>query len=229
MSQKNNNMKELKKNVMDRLTWDDRIDESQIDVSIHDNIVSLKGCVSTYPEKVLAEIEAQMVPGIKSVVSDIEVKFPGSYKVPSDQDVSEAMYCLLDANSEINSNDIQVSIDNGNVILEGTVNSYWKREKIRKIASQISGVVSVKNKISVIPDVKISDEEIANLIIKSMQNSVHVEAYKVDVKVKDGIVSLSGTLSSMSEYDTIKNIVEFTKGVIDIKNDLKWVLRYQTT
>ncbi|MFX1572721.1 MAG: BON domain-containing protein [Promethearchaeota archaeon] len=222
-------MKELKKNVMERLAWDDRIDESQIDVSIYDNIVSLKGCVSTYPEKVLAEIEAQMVPGIKSVVNAIEVKFPGSYEILSDQDVSEAMYCLLDANSEINSNNVQVSINEGNIILEGTVNSYWKKEKIRKLASQISGVVSVKNKISINPDVKISDKEIANLIIKSMQKSVHVDAHKIEVKVKDGVVILSGILSSMSEYDTVKDIVEFTKGVIDVKNNLKWVLRYQTT
>lgn len=229
MSQKNNSMKELKKNVMERLAWDDRIDESQIDVSIYDNIVSLKGCVSTYPEKVLAEIEAQMVPGIKSVVNAIEVKFPGSYEILSDQDVSEAMYCLLDANSEINSNNVQVSINEGNIILEGTVNSYWKKEKIRKLASQISGVVSVKNKISINPDVKISDKEIANLIIKSMQKSVHVDAHKIEVKVKDGVVILSGILSSMSEYDTVKDIVEFTKGVIDVKNNLKWVLRYQTT
>ena len=229
MSQKNNNMEELKKKVMDRLTWDERIDESQIDVSIHDNIAILKGCVSTYPEKVLAEIETQMVPGVESVINDIEVKFPGSHEIPSDEEVTEAMFCLLDANSEIDSNDVHVSINEGNVILEGIVNSYWKSEKIRKMASQISGVVSVKNKISIFPDVKISDEEITNLIITSMQNSVHVEAHKIDVKVKNGIVTLSGLLSSMSEYDTVKNIVEFTKGVIDIKNNLKWVLRYQTT
>ncbi|MFX1410946.1 MAG: BON domain-containing protein, partial [Promethearchaeota archaeon] len=140
-----------------------------------------------------------------------------------------AMFCLLDANSEIDSNDVQVSIDNGNVILEGNVNSYWKSEKIRKMASQISGVVSVSNKIKVVPDEEISDEDIVNLINTSMQNSVHVDAHKIDLKVKDGVVALSGTVSSMSEYDTVKNIVKFTKGVIDIKNNLKWVLRYQTT
>jgi len=224
-----NDVKELKRNVRDRLTWDDRIDESQIEVSVNDGIATLKGCVSTYPEKVLAEIETQMVLGIKSVVNNIEVKFPGSYEIPSDKDLKEAMFCLLDANSEIDSNDVKVSINNRNVILEGTVNSYWKSEKIRKMASQISGVVSVKNKILIIPEVKISDEEITNLITTSMQNSVHVDAQKVNVKVKDDIVTISGTLSSMSEYDAVKNIVEFTKGVIDIKNNLKWVLRYQTT
>jgi len=152
-----NSVKELEKMVRDRLTWDERIDESQIDVSIHNDIAILKGCVSTYPEKILAEIETQMVPEIQPVANDIEVQFPGSYELPSAQDVKDPMSCLLDANSEIDSNDVQVSINNGNVILEGNVNSYWKSEKIRKTTSQISGVISVKNNISVILEVRISE------------------------------------------------------------------------
>ena len=222
-------MKEIEKMVRDRLTWDDRIDESQIKVSIKEGIATLKGCVSSYPERVLAEIETQMVTKIKSVVNEIEVKFPDSLEMHSDQDIKEAMYCLLNANSEIKTNDVKVSINNGSIFLEGTVNSFWKSDKIRKMASKISGVISVTNKITIIPDEKISDEEIANLIFNSMQNCVQVDAYNINVEVEDGIVSLSGILSSMSEYDEAIDIVKSTKGVVDIKNSLKWVLRYQTT
>jgi osmotically-inducible protein OsmY len=224
-----NNIKKLEKAVKDRLTWDDRIDETQIDVSIEGNIAILKGCVFAYPEKVLAEIEAQIVPGIKSIVNDIEVKFPRSYEIPTDQDVKESMFCLFDANSEINSNEIEVSINNGNIKLEGTVNSYWKKEKIYELSSHVPGVVSVSNKISVVPDKEISDAEIAEAIFILIQNSVHIDAHKVDVKVKDGVVTLSGILSSFNEYDAVRNIVKFTKGVIDIKNNLKWIYRYYTT
>ncbi len=222
-------MKKLEKIVRDRLTWDDRIDETQIEVSINDGIATLKGCVSTYPEKFLTEIETKMLPEIKSVINDIEVKFSNFDGVPSDQDVKEAMFCLLDANSEIDSNDVKISINNGNLVLKGTVNSYWKRDKIQKIASQISGVISVTNKISIVPEEKFSDEEISNSILVSIQNSVHVDVNNVDVKVEDGIVTLSGIVSSMSEHDATENIVKLTKGVIDINNDLKWILRYHTT
>ena len=222
-------MKEIEKMVRDRLTWDDRIDESQIKVSIKEGIATLKGCVSSYPERVLAEIETQMVTKIKSVVNEIEVKFPDSLEMHLDQDIKEAMYCLLNANSEIKTNDVKVSINNGIIFLEGTVNSFWKSDKIRKMASKISGVISVTNKITVIPDEKFSDEEIANLIFTSMQNCVQVDVYNINVEVEAGIVSLSGILSSMSEYDEAIDIVKSTKGVVDIKNSLKWVLRYQTT
>lgn len=222
-------MKELEKLIRDRLTWDNTIDESQIEVFVNDGIATLRGCVSTYPEKILAEIETQLVPGITSVVNDIEVKFMESSEMPSDLDVKEAMFCLLDANSEIASNDVQVSVNKGNVILEGVVDSYWKSIKIRKMASQIKGVLSVLNKISIVPREKISDEDITKNIMVSMQNSVRIDAHKVDVKVENGIVALSGTLSSMSEYEAVKEIVKLTKGVIDIQDNLKWILQYNTT
>ncbi|MFW9820575.1 MAG: BON domain-containing protein [Candidatus Thorarchaeota archaeon] len=222
-------MKELEKIVRDRLNWDDRIDETQIEIIIKNNIAILKGCVTTYPEKLLAEIETQLVPGIESVVNKIEVKFPNSYEVPSDEAVKESMFCLLDANSEIESSDIVVNINNGDIVLEGIVNSYWKKEKIQKLISQISGVKSISNEISIIPSEEISDDEIENLIITSMQNSVHIDAHKVDIKVKKGIVTLSGTLSSWGEYKATIDIVKSIKGVINIKDKLKWIYRYYTT
>ncbi len=222
-------MNEREEEIKNRLTWDNNIDESQIEVIVMEDTATLKGCVSTYPEKVLAEIETQLVPGINMVINDIEVKFPGTHEALSDNDVREAMYCLLDANSEITSNDIKVSIEKGIVVLEGKVNSYWKSEKTRNMASHISGVVSVKNKIQVIPDEETSDDEITELIINSMKNSVSIDVNRITIKVKNGVVTLSGTLNSMSEYNRVKGIVELTKGVIDIKDKLKWVLRYQLT
>ncbi|MFX1589532.1 MAG: BON domain-containing protein [Promethearchaeota archaeon] len=224
-----NNIKELEKKVMDRLTWDNRIDESQIEVSIKDNIATLRGCVSTYPEKILAEIETQFIQEIKSVINNIEIVFPDSYESVEDKDVEKSIFCLLDANTEIDSNDVKVIIKNGNVLLEGNVNSYWKKDKIRRLASQVKGIISVKDKISVIPDENISDKEIADILMTSMQNSVHINANKVNIKVKNGVVTLSGILHSMGAFKAAINIVKSTKGVINIINNLKWVLRYHTT
>lgn len=222
-------MKKLEKMVRDKLNWDNRIDVSQIEVSIINGVATLKGCVFTYPEKILAEIETQMLLEIESVVNDIETIFPDSYEIPSDQDLKDALFCLLDANSEIEPSDVKASINNGNVVLEGTVNSYWKADKIKEMVSKISGVISVVNNISIVPEEKKSDDEIANSLVVLMQNSVHVDAHKINIKVEDGIVTLSGTVLSMSEYDAAMDIVKSTKGVIDIVNDLKWVLMYNTT
>ena len=222
-------MEKLEKEVIQRLTWDDRIDESQINVSVIDNIAILKGCVNSYPEKILAEIETQFIPEIKSVKNEIEIKFPESYKKIDDEEVKDAVFCLLNANSEIETNNIDISIENGMVSLEGRVNSYWKKDKIRKMVSQVKGVISVSDKIAVIPNEKITDDEINELLNTAMANSVHIDANKVKLKINNGVVELSGILPSMSSYNAVIELVRSTKGVVDIKDDLKWVLRYKTT
>ena len=222
-------IEKLEKEVIQRLTWDDRIDESQINVSVIDNIAILKGCVNSYPEKILAEIETQFIPEIKSVKNEIEIKFPESYKKIDDEEVKDAVFCLLNANSEIETNNIDISIENGMVSLEGRVNSYWKKDKIRKMVSQVKGVISVSDKIAVIPNEKITDDEINELLNTAMANSVHIDANKVKLKINNGVVELSGILPSMSSYNAVIELVRSTKGVVDIKDDLKWVLRYKTT
>ena len=222
-------MNEQEKQVQDRLSWNNEIDESQISVSVINGNATLKGCVTTYPEKVLAEIEASMVVGIKSINNEIEVKFSEKLGKQSDKDVEEAMYCLLDANSEINTNDVKVTVKEGIISLEGKVNSLWKREKIQKMASQIKGVNSIKNNILIKPSKKISDEKIKDLIGKSLKNSVRIDSENVKINVEDGVVIVSGVVSSFVEYEAIIEIITSTNGVLDSKNQLKWIHQYDTT
>ena len=222
-------MEDLEKDIRNRLIWDDRIDDTQIEIIAKNGKVTLRGCVTNYPEKILAEIETQMIPGVKSVVNEIEVKFPDSTGITTDKNVEEAMYCLLDAYSEIDSNDVNVSIHDGVVKLTGKVNTYWKKYKIEKLASQIIGVNSVENKISVIPDKMTSDQQILEFLQIAFRDSVHVDPTNINIKVDIGIVTLSGTISSMSEHDAILSITRSIKGVVGIIDELKWILRYQTT
>jgi osmotically-inducible protein OsmY len=222
-------MNEQEKEIKNRLAWNNEIDESQIEVSVIDGIATLKGCVSTYPEKVLAEIESSMVQGIDSVNNEIDVTSSGEVRGQSDRDVEKAMYCLLDANSEINPNDVKVFVKDGIISLEGKVNSLWKRDKIIKMASQIKGVNSIKNKILVRPSNEIPDDKIWDLISKSLRNSVRIDSKNVKLKVKDGVVTVSGVVSAFVEYEAIIEIIISTNGVTEIKNQLKWIHQYDTT
>jgi osmotically-inducible protein OsmY len=222
-------MNDQEKEIKNRLAWNNEIDESQIDLSVIDGIATLKGCVSTYPEKVLAEIESSMVQGIDTVRNEIEVISSEKVRGQSDTDVEEAMYCLLDANSEINPNDVKVFVKDGIISLEGKVNSLWKRNTIRKMASQIKGVNSIKNKILVRTSKEIPDDKIGDLISKSLRNSVRIDSKNVKLKVKDGVVTVSGVVSSFVEYDAIIEIIISTNGVTEIENQLKWIHQYDTT
>jgi len=66
----------------------------------------------------------------------------------------------------IRSEEINVAVNQGNVALNGTVDSYLKKVTIEKLVSQITGVKSILNQIDVQPAKtdKNQDEEIKDLI-----------------------------------------------------------------
>ena len=71
-------------------------------------MVILEGCVATYPEKVLAEIETQYIPEVKSVINKIDLVFRDLNSNITDTEVKDAVYCLLEANAELKSNETNI-------------------------------------------------------------------------------------------------------------------------
>jgi osmotically-inducible protein OsmY len=67
----------IHEDVCDRLTVDDRVDASEIDVSVEDNEVILSGTVTTKEEKRRAEDIAESIAGVRNVENRIKVVRPG--------------------------------------------------------------------------------------------------------------------------------------------------------
>ena len=57
----------IRRDVYAQLSWDNRIDESNITVEVADSRVILSGTVPTYPNLMQAERDAYEIPGVKSV------------------------------------------------------------------------------------------------------------------------------------------------------------------
>ena len=66
----------IHEDICDRLTYDDRLDASEIDVSIEDNEVILSGTVTTREEKRRAEDIAESIPGVRNVQNKIKIAAP---------------------------------------------------------------------------------------------------------------------------------------------------------
>lgn len=67
---------ELKKNVIENLQKNDKIDHSYIDVYVKSSAVTLKGSVKTYKESGLAGQAAWDTPGVSEVLNDLQVTEP---------------------------------------------------------------------------------------------------------------------------------------------------------
>ena len=63
--------------VCERLTFDERVDASEIEVKVDQHEVILSGTVTTREEKRRAEDLAESIPGVRNVENRIKVVAPG--------------------------------------------------------------------------------------------------------------------------------------------------------
>ncbi|MFO8018812.1 MAG: BON domain-containing protein [Promethearchaeia archaeon] len=219
----------IQQEIMDQLLWDPRIDESNIQVTVKDKSITLSGLVPSHPQKIYAETDVKEVGDIPPITNNIEVIFSPEFKSPSDTEIKEGLEKIYEINSCLDAEKISVSINKGDVILKGVVKSYWEKEMTEKLASEIPSNFLIKNLLTVEPLEPVTDAKIEEQVTTAMERSLRVNSEKVDINVKNGIVTLSGTVSSLSAYSAAEKAAKLSKGVIDVKNNLNYVLRYDIT
>ncbi|MBD3214560.1 MAG: BON domain-containing protein [Candidatus Lokiarchaeota archaeon] len=212
---------EIKKDVVDQLYWDDRVDAGNITVSIEDGTVILEGSVASFAEKKAASADAWSVHGVRAVANEITVAFPSTIEVPTDEEIRENVKKALELASDIEDKDIVVIVNNGIVILKGSVPSYWQKSRIEHIIAGITGVFEINDTLTIVPTKNFIDKEIAEDIISALERNYSVDAEKIDVLVEDGIVTLSGDVNDWRAYDAAMNTARFTAGVIHIVDHLE--------
>jgi osmotically-inducible protein OsmY len=211
---------EIKKDVVDQLYWDSRVDASEVNVKVDDGKVMLEGSVPSYTAKGAASSDAWTINGVNIVENDLEVKYPETVTVPSDEEIKTDVETSLSLNINIDISDINISVTAGIVTLEGTVDAYWKKTRAESIASGISGVLDVINKLTIVPTKNFVDKDIAEDLVSSISRNYRVSIDEVDVKVENGIVTLTGTVPDWDAYRAVLDATEFTAGVIDIEDNL---------
>ena len=211
---------QVKKAVVDILYWDSRVDASDIDVEVKDGIVTLRGTVPSYAIKEAALFDAWKIPGVKKVNNNSFVRFPTTAKTLSDSEIETSIVKQLGWNDSTRNENIHVKVKKGEVMLEGHVDAYWKVFRAQQIASDVMGVVDIENMLTVVPTETVTDQVIATSIMNAIDRSYAVNVEDVDVKVKDGIVTLSGKLPTRAECEAALECAYNTRGVRNVKDRL---------
>ena len=68
---------------------------------------------------------------------------------------------------------------------------------------------------------KRSDELIREDVCEALYESYDVDATDIEVKVEEGLVTLSGSVNSRFAKKEAELCIEYLRGVVDIKNELK--------
>jgi len=146
---------ELKKVVLDELSWEPSVDAAHIGVTAKDGVITLTGHVDNYSNKAGAEKAASRVKGVKAVVEEIEVKLPYDVK-RSDEDIAAAAVDRLGWNSTIPNGAVQVKVEKGWITLSGTVDWQFEKSAAELDVRALSGVIGVSNQVLVSPTVSAS-------------------------------------------------------------------------
>jgi osmotically-inducible protein OsmY len=112
----------------------------------------------------------------------------------SDAQIRDDVIRQLDWDPQVMSRDINVATTDNVVALTGFVHSYADKLAAERAAQSVYGVKAVANDIEVKPASVRTDPEIARDIVHAMKINVIVPDDKIKTLVKDGFVTLDGTV-----------------------------------
>jgi len=231
---------DIRKAVKDALFYDPRVASFEITPEVTGGVVTLRGSVDNLKARRAAEQTAGNTVGVLRVVNRLKVRPLQPY---SDNNLESIIVRAFIRDPFVESFEITVDVRNGVVDLFGSVGTVFEKNQAEDIASRVNGVIAVNNYIVVSaiadqylndwrplrdfdrayrPPVKTfqTDADIKQAIEDEFFWSPFVNGDTIDVSVKGGTATLSGTVGSWAEYNAASdNAYEGGAAVVD--NQLK--------
>ena len=142
-------------------------------------------------------------------------------KTRPDSAIREDVVFELKWEPKISSNDIAVAVKDGVVTLSGFVSSYLEKDVAEKAAKRVYGVRAVANDIQVKVSSTRTDPEIAREAVQELENHVLIPADKIKATVRNGWVTLEGTVDWQYQKNLAESAVKKLRGVIGVTNNIE--------
>ena len=206
----------LRDDVLLELKWNPKISSaSDVGVAVKDGVITLAGFVPSFWEKDAAEKAAKRVYGVKGVANDIAVK-PLWQRI--DPEIARDAVHELESHVSIPADRIKVTVKDGWVRLEGTVDWEYQKSLAQSAMKKLKGVSGVTNKIQVTP--KASSAEVKSKIEEALRRSAELDARRITVKIEGSTVKLYGSVSSWAERDEAERAAGSAPGTTMVENHI---------
>ena len=220
---------EIKKDVESRLKWDKWIEHALIDVKVNNGEVSLSGTVGTPQQRRRARSDA-WVTGVDKVEDSLKVRTwarsslerTSPVGLRSDAEIAKAVKDAFVYDPRVVSFNIDVEVDYGVVTLSGIVEDLAAKRAAKETAQNTVGALRVKNHLKVRPPEVPSNDVLEQRVSNSLSRNPYVEIYEVDVDAANGLIYLSGDVTTSFEKEEAARVAEKVKGVVAVQNNIDY-------
>ena len=208
---------EIQRDALDELTWDAAVDARNLGVTVVGGIVTITGQVGAYAQKREAERLAEMIPGVKEVIVNLDVVTAGAV---GDAELGVAVHNALSWAAYLPQDTVGARVEDGWVTLSGTVRWGFQRENAEDAVRYMKGVKGLTNAITVANRGAPAGNIKAN-IEAALQRRFDAKDQHVVVSVDDRVVTLSGTVTNWWHRYLTRKSAWNAQGVEDVRDHMR--------
>jgi osmotically-inducible protein OsmY len=224
---------EIKNDAVAALDLDVYLRGLPIDVAVTGGTVTLTGTVGNLYESDRARDAVRRVSHVKGVDNQLKVNWisgdrsRGKPPVLSDDQLQENVYSQLARDNRVDASKIVVDAFGGHVILSGSVAYGSQKKTATQDARDTVGVAWVTDDL-IVRTLPREDSAIRSDVTFEMAVDRSLSGLNIDVAVKDGVVTLSGTVQTSYQKSHAQTVAWRPRGVkgvanlLDVARDLKY-------
>ena len=221
---------ELERRVRQALRQDPAACDYNVRCHIHDGVVTLHGTLQTWAEGQLVLLVVNGVPGVRQINNNLNVR--GGSITNSDEEITTQIRESLAWDIRVKSPLVDVRTDHGVVHLSGTVGTADEHEQVVATA-YLAGATHVDARHLVVAYwaldqglrrqrfVPKADEDVAQAVRDALRLDPRVRAFAPTVHVRDGVVTLAGTVGNLRARRTAEQDATNVLGANEVRNLLQ--------